>query len=102
MVMGRRRRQIWHIHSHSHLGILADFELGPTSVVVTSPAVHAAIPPILHCIVAASPEAPRNLSPPFAHLGDHLLNQKAFFGGDGIVDEIGLQILVETLPALLW
>ncbi len=78
--------------SAGHLGLAADLAL---------PSVHATIPPVLDCIVAASRKPSRNLGPPLSHLADQPLNLTAFLHRDGIVDERRLEVLVESLPALL-
>jgi len=99
-MMTRRRRQT----RSAHLLLLllpANLKLRTARVVAASSAIHAAIPPVLHCVVAASSESSRDFSPSFAHLSDHLLDQHSFLRSDRIVVEIGLQILVEALTALL-
>ena len=98
MVVSWRRRQA----RYGKLRLLADFKLSATRVVVASPTVHATIPPVLHCIVATPSEAPCNLGPPLAHLANHLLDNETFLWRDGLVVEIGLQVLVKALAALLW
>lgn len=47
-------------------------------------AVHAAVPPVLHSVVAAVPKSPRNLRPALAHLANHAFNHQALFRGDGL------------------
>jgi hypothetical protein len=67
----------------------------------SSLAVHAAVPPVLDCIVAAVAESSGDLRPSLAHLIDHALDHQALLGGDGIPIQRGLQVLMESLPALL-
>lgn len=45
-------------------------------------AVHAAVPPVLHGVVAAVPKSPRNLRPALAHLANHAFNHQALFRRD--------------------
>lgn len=71
------------------------------SLWVALPPVLAAVPPVLHCVVAASLEPPCDLSPPLAHLSDHLLDQLPLFRRDWVVVQRRLQILVVSLSALL-
>jgi hypothetical protein len=70
-------------------------------VVAAAATVHSTIPPVLDGIVAATPQTTSDLGPTLAHLSDHLLDENALFGGDGIMVEVGLEVLVETLTALL-
>jgi hypothetical protein len=80
--------------------LLTSFHLG-TALSVASAAVHATIPPVLDSVVAATAKAASDLGPALAHLGDHLLNQLTLLGSDGIMVEVGLQVLVVSLTALL-
>ena len=52
-------------------------------------------------VVAAATEPSRDLGPALSHLGDHLLDENALLGSDGIMVKVGLEVLVETLTALL-
>jgi len=80
--------------------LLTRLHLG-TALSVASAAVHATIPPVLDSIVAATAQAASDLGPALAHLGDHLLNQLTLLGSDGVMVEVGLQVLVISLTALL-
>lgn len=80
--------------------VLANLELRATCLLVASASVHASIPPILHGIVAAAAEPASDLCPPLAHLGDHLLDHDAFLRSNGVMVEVGLEVLVEALSAL--
>lgn len=80
--------------------VLAGFHLG-AALGVASATVHAAIPPVLDSVVAAAAQAASDLSPALAHLSDHLLNQLTLLGSDGVMVEVGLQVLVISLTALL-
>jgi hypothetical protein len=71
------------------------------SLRVALPSVLASVPPVLHCVVAASLESPCNLCPPLAHLGHHLLDQLALFRRNWIVVKCRLEILVVSFSALL-
>lgn len=71
----------------------------PLSIAATT--VHASVPPILDGVVTAATKAAGNLGPSLAHLSDHLLNHLSLLGCDGVMVEIGLEILVVSLPALL-
>jgi hypothetical protein len=80
--------------------LLTGFHLG-TALSVASAAVHATIPPVLDSVVAATAKAASDLGPALAHLGDHLLNQLTLLGSDGVMVEVGLQVLMISLTALL-
>lgn len=67
----------------------------------SSLAVHAAVPPVLNCIVAAVSKASCNLGPALAHFVDHPLDHQALLSRDGLTVQRGLEVLVEALPALL-
>lgn len=64
-------------------------------------AVHAAVPPILHLVVAATVELAGNVGPPLSHSCHHLLNHLALLLANGIMVEAGLEVLVISLTALL-
>jgi hypothetical protein len=68
---------------------------------VALPSVLTTVPPVLDCIVAASLQTSRNLSPPLAHLSDHLFDQLALVRRNGIMVQRRLKVLVVTFPALL-
>lgn len=81
---------------------LLDVQVGtPGMVVASSSAVHAAIPPVLDGVVAASAKAAGDLGPALAHFANHLLDENALLGSDGVMVEVGFQILVETFATLL-
>jgi hypothetical protein len=42
---------------------------------IALPPVHASVPPVLYRVVAAVPQAPRDLGPPLPYLIHHLLDQ---------------------------
>lgn len=67
----------------------------------TTLAVHAAIPPVLNCVVAAVPQSTSNLSPALAHVVHHALDHQAFISRNGLAVQRRLEVLVESLPALL-
>lgn len=94
VVMMRRRR--WQA-----LRLLTNLEFSTARIVASSSAVHAAIPPVLNCVIAAAAESASDLGPPLAHLADHLLDHDTFLGSNGLVIEIRLQILMVPLTALL-
>lgn len=83
------------------LRLLANLELRPSGAVVSTPSVHAAVPPILDGVVTTTTQSPGNLSPALAHLANHLLDHDAFLWRDGLMIEIRLEVLVESFPALL-
>lgn len=80
----------------------SSLEFNTALLVVASSSVHPTIPPVLHGVVAAAAKSPCDLCPSLAHLSDHLFDQNPLFGGDGVMIEIGLQVLVIPLSALLW
>jgi hypothetical protein len=84
----------------SVLLLLAGFHLG-AALSVASAAVHATIPPVLDSVVAATTQTTSDLGPALAHLSNHLLNQLTLLGSDGVMVEVGLQVLVVSLAALL-
>lgn len=63
--------------------------------------VHASIPPVLDGVVAAVAQSPGDLRPALSHFVDHPFDHHALLGGDGLVVQGRLQVLVESLPALL-
>lgn len=83
-----------------HLLCLTGLHLD-TALLVAAAAVHSSVPPVLDGIVTATTKAAGDLCPTLAHLGDHLLNHLALFGGDRIVVKVGLEVLVVSLTALL-
>lgn len=89
------------LHLRVVLRWLSDFKLGTALLVVASSSVHASIPPVLYGVVASSSQSSRDLGPTLSHLGDHLLDHDTFLGGDGVVVEVRLQVLVVSLSALL-
>jgi hypothetical protein len=80
---------------------LANGDLLAAVVVAAAATVHSTIPPVLDGIVAATTQTTGDLGPTLAHLGDHLLDENALLGSDGIMVEVGLEVLVESLTALL-
>lgn len=80
---------------------LANADFLAAMVVAAAATVHSTVPPVLDGIVAAATQTTCDLSPTLAHLGDHLLDENALFGSDGIMVEVRLEVLVETLAALL-
>lgn len=100
VVVCRRRRQAGDDLA-GHRRLMADLELSAALLGAPPPTVHAPIPPVLDGIVTATAQATRNLGPSLAHLGHHLLDEEAFLRGDGLVIEVGLQVLVEALATLL-
>lgn len=68
----------------------------------TSPlAVHAAIPPVLDCVVAAVTKASSDFRPALPHLVHQPFNLQTLLGGDRSAVQRRLKILMETFPALL-
>ena len=63
--------------------------------------VHAAVPPVLDGVVAAVLHHACDLGPLLANAGDLLLDEAALLLGDGAVVEVGLEVLVPALAALL-
>lgn len=95
-------RHMLHLRMTLRLLGLTDFELSMTLLSVPSSSVHASIPPVLHGVVAASSESSGDLSPSLSHLCNHLLDQDALLRCNGIVVEVGLEVLVISLSALFW
>ena len=91
---------LWEIRC-AHVRGLPGLSIRASRMVAPFPAVHATIPPILHSIVTSASQASRNLSPPLAHLAHHLFDQHPFLRRDGIVAEVRLEVLVESLATLL-
>lgn len=83
------------------LNWLANADFLATVVVAATATVHSTVPPVLDSIVAAASQTTCDLGPTLAHLGDHLLDEDALFGSDGIMVEVRLEVLVETLATLL-
>ena len=81
--------------------VMADLEFCAALLRAAFPAILAAIPPVLDGVVAAAAQPTGNLRPALAHFRHHLLDQLAFFGGDGVVVEVGFEVLVVSLAALL-
>lgn len=75
------------------------WDFGP-AVIEPLPTVHAAVPPILDCVVAASMQSPCNLGPSLAHLSDHTLDEDALLWRDWVEVKRGLEVLMEALAAL--
>jgi hypothetical protein len=73
-----------------------------TSLWVPFPPVLASVPPILYSVIAASIEASCDLCPSLSHFMDHALDLLPLFRRDRVVVKRWLQVLVITLPALLW
>jgi hypothetical protein len=88
------------IASLSVVDVLAGSLLRTLRVALAS--VLAAVPPVLHCVVAASLQPPCNLCPPLAHLSYHLLNELPLFSRDGVMVQCWFEVLVIALSALLW
>jgi hypothetical protein len=80
---------------------LANADFLATVVVAATATVHSTVPPVLDSIVAAASQTTCDLGPTLTHLGDHLLDENALFGSDGIMVEVRLEVLVETLATLL-
>jgi hypothetical protein len=80
---------------------LANTDFLAAVVVAATATVHSTVPPVLDGIVAAATQTTCDLSPTLTHLSDHLLDENALFGSDGIMVEVRLEVLVETLAALL-
>ena len=105
--VGVVHRGIWeavslghHLSRSTHLASLADSHVGAALLVAAS-AILTAVPPVLDGIVTSATQATSDLSPALAHLGDHLLDQSTLFGGNGLMVEVGLEVLVIPLTALL-
>ncbi len=93
-------RMLWEIWC-AHVRGLPGLSIRASRMVASFPAVHATVPPVLHRIVTSASQASRNLSPPLAHFTHHLFDQHPFLRRDGIVAEIRLEVLVESLATLL-
>ena len=63
--------------------------------------VHASVPPILDCVVAAVSQSASDFGPSLAHIFYHAFNHQALLGGNGLSIQRRLQVLVESFPALL-
>ena len=98
LLRGRRRQT----RNTDVLLLLAKLHVVPSLVVASSSSVHTAVPPVLHGVVATSPQTSGDFRPSFPHVGNHLLDEKAFFGSNGVVVQVGFQVLVIPLPTLLW
>lgn len=98
---------LMHLHGHAVelavvlLRMMTDVQLRSSLDVSSAASVHPPVPPILDGVVTSTTQASCNLRPALAHLRHHLLNQHTLFGRDGLVVEIGLEVLVEPLSALL-
>lgn len=97
---------LMHWHGHAvHLGVIlrvmTDFQLRSSLDVSSAASVHPPIPPVLDGVVTSTTQPSCNLRPALAHLRHHLLDQHTLFGRDGLVVEVGLEVLVEPLSALL-
>ena len=99
LLLRRRRRQA---RDTNVLLLLAKLHVVPSLVVASSSSVHTAVPPVLHGVVATSPKTSGDFRPSFPHVGNHLLDEEAFFRSDGVVVQVGFQVLVIPLPTLLW
>lgn len=73
-----------------------------TSLWVPLPPVLAAVPPVLHGVVAASVEPSGDLCPSLSHFVDHAFDLLPLFRRDGVVVQRRLEVLVISFPALLW
>jgi hypothetical protein len=62
----------------------------------------AAVPPLIHRLVAASVEPSRDLSPPLPHICNHALDLLSFFRRDWVMVQAGFEVLVVSFSALLW
>ena len=65
-------------------------------------AIHTTIPPILDGVVTSSFKSPCDLCPALSHFSDHSLDFLAFFRRDRIMVQARFQVLMISLPALLW
>lgn len=83
------------------LCLLSNFDLASSLVVVPASAIHPAVPPVLHRVVASAAQSPRDFRPPLAHLGNHLLDCQTLLGCDWIMVQVWFEVLVEALPTLL-
>lgn len=81
--------------------VMPHLELGLALLLVASSSIHTAVPPVLHGIVATAMQSTSNLGPSLAHLSHHHLDSDTFFGRDGIVIQVWLQVLVISLATLL-
>lgn len=96
---GQRRRP--RIRSLDTAAVRCARERGGGGGKTTALAVHAAIPPVLDCVVTAVTQSTSDLSPALAHVVHHALDHQALIGRNGLAVQRGLEVLVESLPALL-
>lgn len=80
---------------------LANADFLAALVVAATATVHSTVPPVLDGVVTAATQTTCDLSPTLAHLSDHLLDENALLRSDGVMVEVRLEVLVETLTALL-
>ena len=67
----------------------------------TFPSVHAAVPPVLDCVITAAVKATRNFSPSLAHFVYHAFDHLALLRRDGAQVEGRLEVLMIPLTTLL-
>lgn len=83
--------------------LLSGFEMIAARMVgASSSSIHASVPPVLHSIVATTSQSARDFGPALTHFGHHSLNLATLLVGDGIMVEVGFQVLMVALSALLW
>ena len=70
-------------------------------VFATLATVDASVPPVLDSVVTAIRHIASDLGPFPPEILDHILDEVTFFAGDGVVVQIGLEILIPSLSALL-
>ena len=95
---------LWVVENRDSLLLLdglANGDFLAAVVVAAAATVHSTIPPVLDSVVAAATQTTSDLSPTLAHLSDHLLDENALLWSDRIMVEVRLEVLVETLTALL-
>lgn len=63
--------------------------------------VHATIPPVFDSIVAPVAQSSSDFSPPLAHFMHEALDNQPLLDGNGLPVERRLEVLMETLTALL-
>jgi hypothetical protein len=80
---------------------MSDFKLSATLLMASSSSIHSSVPPILDSIVTTASQSSGDLSPTFAHLGDHLLDQHSLLGRDRVMVQVRLQVLMKPFATLL-
>lgn len=93
---------VWRIWRHGFVrATVWIVRLGPLTDAQPSSSIHAAVPPVLDCIVAPAMESSGNLGPSFAHVSNETFDEFTFFRCDGLVIKCWFEVLVIPFTALL-